>query len=256
MNNIEQEKINLCYEIGHFFGCYFEENGQMCIDNGDEVFRYNTPDELLADWVETLIQSHIAPEGFSNNWEKEILFIYTNCMKKHPVGVRKVEGKKGTVWNAYYDVPNPNHPHYKAVHLGTYSSLIDAIWARRLYLEEDIAGVDTHTDEGLKIAEEKAKERRLQAKENAKEAKSALNYAVVCTYPDRDTAVYLFNNIEKAKEFLKDNLDETIKAYKQSDSCTSEFVNGDRTYARITVCPDDLDADNETTEFRIGKIYN
>ena len=253
---MNKEKINLCQEIGHFFGCYFEENGQMCIDNGEEVFRYNTPDELLADWVETLIQSHIAPEGFSNNWEKEILFIYTNCMKKHPVGVRKVEGKKGTVWNAYYDVPNPNYPHYKAVHLGTYSSLIDAIWARRLYLEEDIAGIDTNTDEGLKIAIEKANERRLKAKEKSKEAKSALNCAVVCTYPDKDVAVYLFKDIEKAKKFLMDNYNETVKLTEESEGDISGFVNRDETYARITFIPDDLDSDNETTEFRIGKIYN
>lgn len=250
MNNIEQEKINLCQEIGNYYGCYFEENGQLCVDSDIRVFCYNTADELLSDWVDTLIEDRCG------EWEKEILFIYTNCMKKLPAGIRMVDGKNGTTWHVSYDIPNPNYPHYKNAYLGSYSSLVDAIWARRLYLEEDIADVDTNTDEGLMIAIEKAKERRLQAKENAKEAKSALNYAVVCTYPDRDTAVYLFNNIEKAKEFLKDNLDETIKAYKQSDSCTSEFVNGDRTYARITVYPDDLDADNETTEFRIGKIYN
>lgn len=83
------------------------------------------------------------------------------------------------------------------------------------------------------------------------------NYAVVCTYPENnDTAVYLFKDIDKAKAFLKDNFDETIKVYKQSGYDISEFVNGDGTYARITIYPDDLDCDNETTEFRIGKIYN
>lgn len=260
MYELENEKIKLCQQIGNFFGRYFEENGQLCIDNEEKVFTYNSADELLIDWVDTLVENHrdtFAYGSPNDSWEKEIVFIFNFCIGKHPVGVRRIENKKGTTWSASVDVSNPNHPHGKNVCLGTYGSVVDAIMARRLYLEEDIAGVDTNTEEGLNIALEKAKARRLQAKESLRVSQSLPQFAVVCTYPsNNDTAVYLFGEVGAAKAFLKDNYEETVKTYKESGSDISEFINGDGTYARIVFYPDDLDSDNETTEFRIGKIFN
>ena len=41
----------LCCQIGDAFGRFYEDNGMLCIDNGVQVSRYETPEELLKDWV-------------------------------------------------------------------------------------------------------------------------------------------------------------------------------------------------------------
>ena len=255
MYNIEKEKRDLCQEIGNFFGHYFEENGQLCIDNGEKVFRYNTPDELLADWVDTLIENHLDNlDSPSDSWEKEILFIFNFCIGKRPTGLRKLEQKKGTVWSVSVDVPNPKFPHGKSIYIGTYSSVVEAIRARRDYLNEDIANIDTNTDEGLAFAAEKAKARIMEAKINMQALRRTMNFAVVCSYSfDNDTAVYLFTNENEAKLFLKDNFEQEIKIdVEENGYDTESFISSDGWYAKII--NHFADHDN-VTEFRIGRVY-
>lgn len=157
MYNLETAKRELCKEIGNHFGAYEEcENGEMTVDTGDSVLKYKNADEMLFDWVDTLVEAHKAGEG---NWEKEILFIFTGSSKGHPVGIRKINNKKGTVWQAAVDITNPAFPHGKNIYLGSYSSIIDAICARRNFLAE-LKGVDTTTPEGLEFALRRAKELR------------------------------------------------------------------------------------------------
>ncbi len=139
------DKRELCKEIGNFFGDYFEENGQLCIDNFESIFRYDTEDALLTDWVDTLVESHRDTMGnpksaireINDGWEKEILFIYQEVIGKYPAGVRAVEGKEGTKWGCSVDVtvPGETSAHGKNLYLGTYGSIVDAIFARRAFLE-------------------------------------------------------------------------------------------------------------------------
>lgn len=139
------DKREVCKEIGSFFGEYFEENGQLCIDNFERVFRYDTEDALLADWVDTLVESHRDtadnPKSeireINDGWEKEILFIYQEVVGKYPAGVRAVVGKEGTKWGCSVDVtvPGDTSAHGKNLHLGTYGSIVDAIFARRAFLK-------------------------------------------------------------------------------------------------------------------------
>lgn len=75
------EKITLCKSIGNFFGDYFEEDGKLCIDNGDQVFKYDTPDDLLKDWMETLIEHQNATDDTSGNWNNAIDFIQTEIIE-------------------------------------------------------------------------------------------------------------------------------------------------------------------------------
>ena len=257
MYNLENEKRKLCEEIGSFFGGYFEENGQLCIDNGDEVFRYDTADELLIDWVDTLIESHreylsYGTPGF--NWEKEVLFIYSSVIGKRPVGLRKIDQKNGPVWQVSVDLQNPNFPHGKSVYIGTYNSIIDGIWARKTFLEHDIARIDTTTQEGLEAAIAKAKERRLQAKAEKREICNTQSFAVVCTYLiNNDVAVYLFSNEDEASDFLKTCFDDAVKGYADDMACSTEsYITQNRQFAKITAHYDGYD---DITEYRIGKVY-
>jgi hypothetical protein len=134
-------KRTLCREIGYYFGIYFEEGGLYCIDNGEQVFRYDSTDKLLADWVDSLVENHHDTidnnDGCNNSWEKEIIFIYSEVIGKYPVGVRPYFGKRKTTYSAYVDVPVEGNPHGKNIHLGTYDSIVDAIYARRKYIEDN-----------------------------------------------------------------------------------------------------------------------
>jgi hypothetical protein len=131
-------KNELCKEIGDYFGTYFEEGGLYCIDNYESVFRYDSTDKLLADWVDTLVENHHDTvdnnDGCNNGWEKEIVFIYSEVIGKYPIGVRPYFGKKKTTYSAYIDISADRHPHGRNIHLGTYNSIVDAIYARRNYI--------------------------------------------------------------------------------------------------------------------------
>lgn len=51
-------KRDLCEEIGNFFGTFYEDvSGLLVIDNGETTYTYTTEDELLEDWLSTLIEA-------------------------------------------------------------------------------------------------------------------------------------------------------------------------------------------------------
>lgn len=66
MENSDYQKIfklALCKKTGETFGVFYN-NDKFIIDNGEQEFIYDTPDDLLADWVETLIEQHIAANKY------------------------------------------------------------------------------------------------------------------------------------------------------------------------------------------------
>ena len=74
--------VKLCAEIGNWYGDFFIEEERYCIDNGMEVFKYDTPTELLQDWLSTLECSYkedefTVPAIPQSNWiwAKEIEII-------------------------------------------------------------------------------------------------------------------------------------------------------------------------------------
>ena len=154
------EKKELCKEIGSFFGKFYTEGDMICVDTGDKVYKYADYTDMLLDWVDTLIESHKSGGG---NWEREIVSIYSLSPKKHPVGVRCVNGQKGLTWKSSVDVCNHDYPHGKNLHLGSYKSIIDAIDARKRFLS-CIEGIDTNTQEGFNLTTEIAKEIQIEAK--------------------------------------------------------------------------------------------
>ena len=60
-------KFEVCEEIGWWYGTYFTEDIYLCIDNGKHVFKYETADELLIDWLDTLILEDKATGKKANN---------------------------------------------------------------------------------------------------------------------------------------------------------------------------------------------
>lgn len=74
------DKFELCEEIGNWYGKFFTEDVYLCIDNGDKVFKYATAEELLADWVDTLIaECKAARKDF---WGDAIEFINSEILNK------------------------------------------------------------------------------------------------------------------------------------------------------------------------------
>ena len=124
---MENKMKSLCEEIGSCFGDFFEENNQLCIDNGEKIFRYDTAKELLSDWVETLVYQHHSCNGEDGcNWEYEIRFIYEDVIGKYPTGVRCYDGKKKKRYKAEGYISD-GRPHGKMVYLGTFDSIVDAV---------------------------------------------------------------------------------------------------------------------------------
>lgn len=67
-------KRDLCEEIGGFFGdFYVDVSGLLVIDNGKEEFTYHNEDELLKDWLPTLIESDEAMQD--DYWADAIDYI-------------------------------------------------------------------------------------------------------------------------------------------------------------------------------------
>ena len=68
-----QRKFEICEFIGNTYGVFFVKDGQYCIDTFDELYKYNTCEELLFDWLDTLIEYDEATG--ENMWSEEIAFI-------------------------------------------------------------------------------------------------------------------------------------------------------------------------------------
>ena len=67
-------KRDLCEEIGGFFGDFYVDiSGLLVIDNGKEEFTYQNEDELLRDWLPTLIESDEATQD--DYWADAIDYI-------------------------------------------------------------------------------------------------------------------------------------------------------------------------------------
>lgn len=165
-------KIEVAEEIGNYFGDFFEENDQFCIDNGERIFRYDDVDSLLVDWLDTLIENHhdnyyIDKHGQElYGWDKEIEYIYSNVIGNYPSGVRPVPGKDSTNWACSVDVSiqNVTSPHGKNFHLGTYSSIVDAIYARKKFMDF----LKSHPDKNLASITVFAKRMQKSAKDKMK----------------------------------------------------------------------------------------
>ena len=204
------DKQKLCKEIGSFFGDYFEKNGQLCIDNGEKIFRYNTADDLLKDWVDTLVENQNDTVdnpssdyyAINDSWEKEIVFIYSEVIGKPPAGVRLVDNAKGKAWQAYIDLADGSK-HTKNLHLGTHYSIVDAIFARRDFLKQaelcDKNSPD-YLDQVIQIANvirEKARNQRQSEKSFVKEAEIRKKY-------DLKSSEGLTHALQTAQEIAKD----------------------------------------------------
>lgn len=67
----ETRKKELCQDIGYFFGAYFEENGQFCIQHDGKIDRFSSIDDLLVAWHKILT----ADPKLAWEWHEEIKYI-------------------------------------------------------------------------------------------------------------------------------------------------------------------------------------
>lgn len=205
-------KMELCKKIGSFFGDFFVDSEKLCIDNGESIFRYGTPEDLLKDWLDTLIMhQHDTLGDPSGCWEQEIVFIYTDVLQKLPTGIRAVDSKGGRSWNCYIDVADGSR-HGKHLHLGNYSSIVEAMYARKAFLEKASLCNRTaanYMDEVISIAQ------RIQ--ENAsslKEAeKAAVKEATIRSKYDLSSPDAVSHAVDSAREAAKADTNQAIYEY-------------------------------------------
>lgn len=125
--NANDVKTALCKDIGTHYGD-FEIRDEKLLITSDKTYEYESAEALLADWLPTLFESHVAGDSA---WSDEVEFIYTAILKKHPIGILPYPGKKATRWMATYDLPkNDGSGKTKQISLGTYATITDAMCAR------------------------------------------------------------------------------------------------------------------------------
>ena len=80
------------------------------------------------------------------------------------------------------------------------------------------------------------------------------NFAVIFNYSfDNEVAVYLFENEEEAKKFLKESYEEEMRIDTEENGWHSHgYINKDGDYAKIETIFSDH---TNKTEMRIGNIY-
>lgn len=74
------DKFEVCEEIGHWYGRYFTEDIYLCVDTGDRVYKYETAEEFLIDWLDTLVDEDKATKR--NTWSDVIEFINKEILQK------------------------------------------------------------------------------------------------------------------------------------------------------------------------------
>lgn len=124
--DIQRRKEELAKEIGDFYATYL---GPYQIEGHDgKLYRYETVDELLKDWLNTLVEDSVSGGA---NWEKEICFIvlHISIRIKNISPYRRKNGRY--VFMAAIDARNPKNPRQtKQLSCGNYSSIINAIRSR------------------------------------------------------------------------------------------------------------------------------
>ena len=65
---------NLLREVGNWYGDFWMENGKYMINNREQIFCYDTPEEGLIDWLDTMIESN-EDEDVVTWGEEEIAFV-------------------------------------------------------------------------------------------------------------------------------------------------------------------------------------
>ena len=223
------DKYELAKEIGNFFGTYFEQNGKFCINNYDDIFRYDSVDALLTDWVNSLVEHQNDNPDLSGYWESEIEFIYTQVIGKYPDGVRPVENKtKDKTWKSSIDVKCPGNSHGKNLHLGTYTSVVDAIVARKVFA----ARMELEPHRPLNFWESAAKEVQAEAKAVKSELKTVTAnlisamaaYGADTCWTDREVFDALRGCGLTFEDFYKAGRGEWAKNFFREDSAPAEIL--------------------------------
>lgn len=74
-------KRDVCEEIGNFFGTFYEDlSGFLVIDDGNTDNLYSSEDELLKDWLPTLIEAD--EETGDDYWSDIITYIQEEILEK------------------------------------------------------------------------------------------------------------------------------------------------------------------------------
>lgn len=73
-SKIDAHKLELCEEIGNFFGTFYKDiSGFLVIDDGQTDHLYADADELLEDWLPTLQEADA--ETGDDYWADAIQYI-------------------------------------------------------------------------------------------------------------------------------------------------------------------------------------
>jgi len=180
-DDVEKQMHEIIAEVGDWFGTFSEVGSQIQIDNGWEVFAYNSPREALQDWIYDMIS------GDARDWNPEIQFLMANGIKVE--GVRVVEGKDDKVrYMAVIDYPlsNGKTRHLSAGTFATPQAAYSALLAAQILRKECLAANMSLVDFTAKLKDLRAegktvknantskKNARAQEKQKLDERKAAL----------------------------------------------------------------------------------
>jgi len=182
-DDVEKQMHEIIAEVGDWFGTFSEVGSQIQIDNGWEVFAYNSPREALQDWIYDMIS------GDARDWNPEIQFLMANGIKVE--GVRVVEGKDDKVrYMAVIDYPlsNGKTRHLSAGTFATPQAAYSALLAAQILRKECLAA-------NMSLVDFTAKLKDLRA-----EGKTPVEHSVSSIYlkkhMDVDVIAFLQNQME------------------------------------------------------------
>lgn len=134
----EHKIYEIAEEVGNWYGTFYDDANGIYIDDGYIAHTYDTPKELLQDWIYTMLEDE------NNVWNAELKFLLSNGIKV--TGIRTVKGKRDTTFMACVDYLTDKGKTTRNISVGTYKLVKEAFIARTAVVElrkECLAGKKT-----------------------------------------------------------------------------------------------------------------
>lgn len=144
---MKNRMYEIAKEVGNWYGTFYEESNIMYIDNNCVTYSYATAEELLQDWIHTMLEDE------NNIWNDELKFLLSEGLKV--TGIRVVDGKNDSTFMASIDYPIDKKK-TRNLSVGTYKLVKEAFIARHaaVMLRKECLDLNKDIDEFKKDLKE------------------------------------------------------------------------------------------------------
>lgn len=148
------DKLQIAEDIGNHYGRYMFQGGLYCVDNYDTVFRYEAVDDLLVDWIDTMVDERVCG---GCGWNGEISYILKSNIHRF-TGIKLLNNKKSVKFHVYIDLTHDGKS--KCHSVGNYSDAYYAILARRFgeELRRKLKANEITYEQAMEMIKQKQKE--------------------------------------------------------------------------------------------------